>query len=128
MPSKYTPVWFGLSDESRQDLYNRIDHRVVQMVDLGLIDEIKALLNRGIPEKATALQAIGYKEFLQVMHRRDTVENAVLQVQQSSRKYAKRQLTWFRRNSAMNWLLRKPGMGTEEILMEARRILLKNDK
>jgi len=127
-PPRYDPVWFGLSDENRQDLYDRIDRRVEQMVDLGLVDEIKALLARGIPEKATALQAIGYKEFLQVMHGQDTAENAVTQVQQSSRKYAKRQLTWFRRNSRMNWLLRKPGMGTEEILMEARRILLKTDK
>ena len=128
LPPKYTPVWFGLSDENRKALYDRIDRRVEQMVDLGLVDEIKALLARGIPEKATAMQAIGYKEFLQVMHGQDTVENAVLQVQQASRKYAKRQLTWFRRNSAMNWLLRKSGMDTEEILMEARRILLKTDK
>jgi len=127
-PPRYDPVWFGLSDENRQDLYDRIDRRVEQMVDLGLVDEIKALLARGIPEKATALQAIGYKEFLQVMHGQDTAENAVTQVQQSSRKYAKRQLTWFRRNSRMNWLLRKPGMGTEEILGQARRILLKTDK
>ena len=126
-PPKYNPVWFGLSDENRQDLYDRIDHRVEQMVDLGLVDEIQALLARGIPEKATALQAIGYKEFLQVMHGQDTVENAIAQVQQSSRKYAKRQLTWFRRNQNINWLLRKPGVGTEEILMEARRILLKTD-
>ncbi len=124
---RYTPVWFGLSDENRQDLYNRIDRRVEQMVQQGLVEEIKSLLCRGIPEKATALQAIGYKEFLQVLHGQDTVENAVAQVQQASRKYAKRQLTWFRRNSAMNWLLRKPGQNTEEILMEARRILLKTD-
>ncbi len=126
-PPRYNPVWFGLSDENRQDLYDRIDRRVEQMVAGGLIDEIKNLLNRGIPEKATALQAIGYKEFLQVLHGEDTVENAIAQVQQASRKYAKRQLTWFRRNDAMNWLLRTPGRGTEEILMQARRILLKTD-
>lgn len=126
-PPRYKPVWFGLSDENRQDLYDRIDLRVEQMVKDGLVDEIRSLLARGIPEKATALQAIGYKEFLQVLHGQDTEENAIAQVQQASRKYAKRQLTWFRRNSSMNWLLRRPGMGTEEILMEARRILLKND-
>ena len=128
IPPKYDPVWFGLSDENRQDLYDRIDRRVEQMVADGLVDEIRALLDRGIPEKATAMQAIGYKEFLQVMHGNDYVESAIAQVQQSSRKYAKRQLTWFRRNSAMNWLLRTPTDGTAEILMKARRVLLKNDK
>jgi tRNA dimethylallyltransferase len=97
------------------------------MVELGLLEEIKTLLDRGIPEKSTAMQAIGYKEFLQVFHGNDTAENAISQVQQASRKYAKRQLTWFRRNSAMNWLLRTPQMGTQEILLQARRILLKND-
>ena len=127
LPPRYSPVWFGLSDENRQDLYDRIDLRVNKMVELGLLEEIKTLLDRGIPEKSTAMQAIGYKEFLQVFHGNDTAENAISQVQQASRKYAKRQLTWFRRNSAMNWLLRTPQMGTEEILLQARRILLKND-
>ena len=127
LPPRYNPIWFGLSDENRQDLYDRIDRRVEQMVDAGLMEEIEHLLARGIPEKATAMQAIGYKEFLQVFHGKDTVENAISQVQQASRKYAKRQLTWFRRNSSMNWLLRTPAMGNEEILLEARRILLKND-
>ena len=127
IPPRYDPVWFGLSDENRQDLYDRIDRRVEQMVSDGLVEEIRALLDRGIPEKATAMQAIGYKEFLQVLHGNDTIESAVAQVQQASRKYAKRQLTWFRRNSAMNWLLRTPTDSTEEILMKARRVLLKSD-
>lgn len=127
LPPRYKPIWFGLSDENRQDLYDRIDRRVEQMVQQGLLDEIRHLLDRGIPEKATAMQAIGYKEFLQVLHGEDTVENAIAQVQQASRKYAKRQLTWFRRNEAMNWLLRRPGMGTEEILMASRPFLLKTD-
>ena len=128
IPPRYDPVWFGLSDENRQDLYDRIDRRVEQMVSDGLVDEIRNLLDRGIPEKATAMQAIGYKEFLQVLHGNDSVQSAIAQVQQSSRKYAKRQLTWFRRNNAMNWLLRTPTDGTAEILMKARRVLLKSDK
>ena len=128
LPPRYNPVWFGLSDENRQDLYDRIDRRVELMVQQGLVDEIKSLLQRGIPEKATAMQAIGYKEFLQVLHAETDIAGAVAQVQQASRKYAKRQLTWFRRNSAMHWLLRTPQYGAEEILMEARRILLNSDK
>ena len=128
LPPRYNAVWFGLCDENRADLYDRIDRRVEQMVAEGLVEEIESLLRRGIPEKSTAMQAIGYKEFLQVLHGEATVADAVAQVQQSSRKYAKRQLTWFRRNSSMNWLLRTPQHGSAEILMDARRILLKTDK
>ena len=126
-PPRYNPVWFGLEDENRADLYARIDRRVEVMVNTGLMDEIHSLLARGIPEKATAMQAIGYKEFLQVISGEASMEEAVAQVQQSSRKYAKRQLTWFRRNSTMNWLRRAPGGSTEEILEAARRILLNSD-
>ena len=127
IPPRYDPVWFGLEDENRADLYDRIDRRVEIMVEQGLLDEIKNLLDRGIPERCTAMQAIGYKEFLQVFHGNTDVNDAISQVQQASRKYAKRQLTWFRRNTAMNWLRRAPGDTTEEILMQARRILLKSD-
>ena len=127
IPPRYDPVWFGLEDENRADLYERIDRRVEIMVEQGLLDEIKNLLDRGIPERCTAMQAIGYKEFLQVFHGNTDVNDAISQVQQASRKYAKRQLTWFRRNTAMNWLRRAPGDTTEEILMQARRILLKSD-
>ena len=127
IPPRYDPVWFGLEDENRADLYERIDRRVEIMVEQGLLDEIKNLLDRGIPERCTAMQAIGYKEFLQVFHGNTDVNDAISQVQQASRKYAKRQLTWFRRNYAMNWLRRAPGDTTEEILMQARRILLKSD-
>lgn len=127
IPSKYHPVWFALEDENRQDLYDRIDRRVETMLQEGLIDEIRSLLARGIPKKATAMQAIGYKEFLAAMDGQCTPEEAAAQVQQSSRHYAKRQLTWFRRNPAIHWLRRKPGMGSEEILMQARQILQEND-
>ena len=126
-PPRYDPVWFCLEDENRADLYHRIDRRVELMVGAGLMDEIRSLLARGIPEKSTAMQAIGYKEFLQVLNGQASMQEAVAQVQQSSRKYAKRQLTWFRRNSAMNWLRRAPGETTEEILKKARRVLLNYD-
>ena len=128
LPNKYTPVWFALADENRQDLYDRIDRRVEIMLEQGLAEEIRFLLARGIPKKATAMQAIGYKEFLAAMDGQCTWEEAAAQVQQASRHYAKRQLTWFRRNPAIHWLRRKPGMGSEEILMQARQILQENDK
>ncbi len=127
IPPKYTPVWFALEDENRQDLYDRIDHRVDIMLQQGLIDEIKSLLASGISAKCTAMQAIGYKEFVAALEGHIAIEEAVSQVQQSSRHYAKRQLTWFRRNTNIHWLRRSKSVGTEEILRMARQILHETD-
>ena len=127
IPQKYRPVWFALEDKNRADLYDRIDRRVTQMLEEGLVEEIQALLASGIPPKATAMQAIGYKEFVAALQGHITVEEAADQVRQSSRHYAKRQLTWFRRNRDIHWLTREPGMGTGEILQMARQVLQEND-
>ena len=127
IPPKYSPVWFALEYEDRTDLYNRIDRRVGLMLEMGLMDEIRNLLASGTPAKSTAMQAIGYKEFIDALEGRCTIEEAADQVRQSSRRYAKRQLTWFRRNSAIHWLRRAPGMGTEEILSMARQVLHDSD-
>ena len=123
VPPRYCPIWFALEDENRQDLYDRIDRRVTAMLEQGLVEEIKSLLASGIPADCTAMQAIGYKEFVAALDRRCTIEEAADQVRQSSRRYAKRQLTWFRRNPAMYWLRRKPADTTAEILAQARQIL-----
>ena len=128
IPPKYSPLWFGLDFEPRQALYDRIDLRVDMMLQQGLVEEIRNLLASGIPEKCTAMQAIGYKEFVDALDGRCTIEEAAAQVQQSSRRYAKRQLTWFRRNKAMNWLVRQSGEGAEEILERATRIVMNSDK
>ena len=123
LPPRFSPVWLGLDFESRAELYSRIDRRVDVMLEAGLLEEIRALLRSGIPEKCTAMQAIGYKEFTDALDGRCTVEAAADQVRQSSRRYAKRQLTWFRRNGRIHWLRRGPGEGSAEILASARRIL-----
>ena len=128
IPPKYTPLWLGLDFEPRQALYDRIDLRVDIMLQQGLVKEIQDLLASGIPEKCTAMQAIGYKEFVDALDGRCTIEEAADQVRQSSRRYAKRQLTWFRRNKAMNWLTRSLGEGAEEILDRATQIVLNSDK
>ena len=127
IPPRYTPIWFALEDEDRQDLYDRIDRRVEIMLEQGLIDEIKGLLASGIPSKCTAMQAIGYKEFIAALDGHISIEEAAAQVQQSSRHYAKRQLTWFRRNPNIHWLRRSKTMGTEEILQFARQVLHETD-
>ena len=127
VPPKYTPLWLGLDFAERAELYDRIDRRVDIMLEMGLVDEIRSLLDSGIPEKATALQAIGYKEFVDALAGRATIADAAAQVQQASRRYAKRQLTWFRRNAAMHWLTRQPGEGAEEILAKARQFMNETD-
>ena len=127
IPPKYNPLWIGLDYANRQELYDRIDLRVELMLQAGLLEEIRQILGSGIPESATAMQAIGYKEFVDAMAGRDTLENAVASVQQSSRRYAKRQLTWFRKNPNMNWICRTTGQSSEEIFETARQMVRKSD-
>ena len=126
-PPKYQPLWLGLDFENRQDLYDRIDLRVSVMLQNGLIREIRDLLDSGIAPSCTAMQAIGYKEFIAALSGEITLEEAADQVRQSSRRYAKRQLTWFRRNKQIHWIRRSAQMGNEEILLKARQILRESD-
>ncbi len=127
VPPRYRPLWIGLDFENRSDLYRRIDSRVGLMLEAGLLEEIRALLDSGVPEKATAMQAIGYKEFVAALNGQCSVREAADQVRQSSRRYAKRQLTWFRRNRRMHWLPRRPKQSGDEILAAARQVLQEND-
>ena len=128
IPPRFDPLWIGTDYVNRQDLYDRIDLRVELMVKDGLLDEIRQVLSSGIPEKCTAMQAIGYKEFIDAMAGRATMEQAIKQVQQSSRRYAKRQQTWFKRNEKIHWLLRRKGQRAEEIFSAARQIANNFDK
>ena len=129
MPPRFDPMlWIGTDYANRQELYDRIDLRVELMVKDGLLDEIREVLSSGIPEKATAMQAIGYKEFIDAMAGRSRLEEAIAQVQQSSRRYAKRQLTWFKRNDKIHWLRRLPGQRAEEIFSQARQLAKQFDK
>ena len=123
IPPKYTPLWLGLDFEDRAQLYSRIDRRVDVMLEAGLVEEITNLLAEGIPPKCTAMQAIGYKEFVDALSGNGTIEEAADQVRQASRHYAKRQLTWFRRNPNIHWLIRKPDDDFEKILAVARQII-----
>ena len=127
LPPRYSPLWLGLDYEPRAALYDRVNRRVGLMLQMGLLDEIRTLLDSGIPKKCTAMQAIGYKEFIDAMDGLGTIEEAADLVRQSSRRYAKRQLTWFRRNKAMNWLTRTRDTTDEEILHRARQVIFKTD-
>ena len=126
IPPKYTPLWLGLDFADRGELYRRIDKRVDIMLEMGLMEEIRSLLDSGIPEKCTAMQAIGYKEFVNALEGREPLSQAAEEVKKASRHYAKRQLTWFRRNPAVHWLVRS-GDDSREILTSARQIIRDSD-
>ena len=128
IPPKYNPLWLGLDFEPRQLLYDRIDLRVSLMLEAGLENEIRSLLSSGLDPRCTALQAIGYKEFVAALDGQCTMEEAADAVRQASRRYAKRQLTWFRRNKNMHWLTRREGEGSDEIIAKARQIICNCDK
>jgi len=95
---------------------------------MGLIREIEDLLSSGVPAKATAMQAIGYKEFVAALNGECTIEEAADQVRMFSRRYAKRQLTWLRRNKDIHWLIRETAQSSEEILKAARQLIRESDK
>ena len=103
IPPRYEALTIGLCFEQRSDMWQRIDRRVDEMMEMGLVEEVRALLDRGIPEKCTAMQAIGYKEMVQAVMNGGDVLAAAEEVKLRSRQYAKRQLTWFRRNPATRW-------------------------
>ncbi len=104
LPPRYDAVYIGLDFADRQDLRRRIDRRVDRMVEQGLLEEVRELLSSGLSPDATALQAIGYKQFLAVERGEITEAEAVEEVKLRSRQYAKRQLTWFRRIPAVHWI------------------------
>ena len=104
IPPRFHAIWIGLRFADREDMKALIDRRVDKMVDEGLLEEVDALLKSGLPRNATSLQAIGYKEFLGVLDGTATVEEALEEVKLRSRQYAKRQLSWLRRNPDIHWI------------------------
>ena len=105
LPPRYDALVLGLSFENREHLKRRIDLRVDEMMACGLADEVRALLNSGIPSHCTAMQAIGYKELAAALLQGEPLSPAVEEIKLRSRQYAKRQLTWFRRMPNIQWLL-----------------------
>ena len=100
-PSPYNVCYIGTGFENRELLYQRIEARIDEMLTEGLIDEARFLFEH--ESVSTAAQAIGYKEFYPYFCGKATFEEAVSQLKSDTRHYAKRQLTWFRRNKNINW-------------------------
>lgn len=105
-PPRYEARRLVLSFEPRQLLYERIDRRVDEMFARGLRQEVEALLASGVSPNATSMQAIGYKETAAALRGECTLEEAAAAIKQGSRRYAKRQLTWFRRWQDARWIVR----------------------
>ena len=108
-------------DMERQILYDRINKRVDLMIEAGLIDEVNNLIKK-YPDMPTAMQGLGYKEVVQYFEKKCTKEEMIEKIKQESRRYAKRQLTWFRRNKNIVWLDAKKSLdeNTKIILEEIR--------
>lgn len=102
VPSKYNFILIGLTMD-RQYLYERINKRVDIMLKNGLLQEVKGLVELGFSDSITAMQGIGYKEILAYLEGKNSLDEAVEIIKRDSRRYAKRQLTWFRRIKEIKW-------------------------
>ena len=124
VPPRFSPVWIGLNYLNREDLYRRIDARVDEMIAAGLETELDRLLAAGVRADATSMQAIGYKELLAARRGEISREQAVDDIKRLSRNYAKRQLTWLRRNPDVRWIGLDAGPDFDEVYRQAGAILL----
>ena len=122
IPPRYEAVMIGLNTEPRQILYDRIDRRVGVMLEQGLLQEVQSLLEDGLLD-GTAAQAIGYKELLAYFRGEMTLETAADLIRQKSRNYAKRQLTWFRRDERVKWIVYNAPQAAQAVLQEATNYL-----
>lgn len=112
--SPYDLRYYVLTME-REQLYKRIDQRVDRMIELGLVEEVRRLLQLGCRKDMVSMQGLGYKEIIAYLEGETDLEEAVRIIKRDTRHFAKRQLTWFRREEAV-WLIRKPGEGVQEVL------------
>ena len=101
-------------DWPREELYRRIDARVDVMMAEGLLDEVRVLLDSGVPADAQAMQGIGYKELIPVLRDGAPLDEAVELIKLRSRHYAKRQLTWFRADQRIHWIVMPEGATMED--------------
>ena len=120
--SPYRFAYFVLNDE-RQRLYEKIEERVDDMLKAGLVEEVKKLKDIGCTENHVSMQGLGYKEILEHLQGKCTLEDAVYRMKRDTRHFAKRQLTWFRREKDVIWISRQdfrqmPGIGEDAAVLE----------
>lgn len=120
--SPYALHMLGLAYRDRELLYSRINQRVDQMLSAGLLDEVQALHQRGYSK--TSVQAIGYKEFFDYLDGSASLADATEHVKQETRRYAKRQLTWFRRDKRIQWLYVDDYSGCDALTAQAVQMIM----
>lgn len=116
----WNTLWFGVA-WPREVLYDRINSRAQQMVADGLLDEVKSLSEKGYSTDLNALNTFGYKEFFKVLKGELTPNAALIDLQQGTRRYAKRQLTWFRAEKRLCWINGSDGNPVETILRHVEK-------
>lgn len=99
---QYEPILLGLSME-RSTLYTRIELRIDKMIEAGLVEEVRSLLDMGYREDLVSMQGLGYKEIIKYLKGQCTLEEAIEILKRDTRHFAKRQLTWFRRDERIKW-------------------------
>ncbi len=124
IPARYTPLTIALNFRERPWLWERIDRRVDQMMAQGLEGEVRGLLAQGIPPTCTAMQAIGYKELAAAILAGRPVQEGAEEVKLRSRQYAKRQLTWFRRNKEAHWIVWEREPDFSAAVQDSTRLVL----
>lgn len=115
--SAYASCYFVLNDD-RERLYTRIDKRVDKMIEDGLVDEVKSLMEKGCKREDIAMQGLGYKEILDYLNGGITLERAVYLIKRDTRHFAKRQLTWFRREKEVIWVDKSEFSYDDEKMLE----------
>lgn len=116
--SDYNYCYFVLNDD-RQLIYSRIDRRVDEMLAAGLLNEVKALKEKGLTIDHVSMQALGYKELLLYLNGQISYDEAIYRIKRDSRHFAKRQLTWFNRESDIHWLNRPDYGGDTNKIVDA---------
>jgi len=117
-------AYFVLTDD-REEIYRRIDARVGQMMDEGLVEEVRRLKDRGLTEDFTSMHGLGYREMLHYLDGETDLEETVRLIRRNTRHFAKRQLTWFRRERDVTWIDRREYGGEEERILDAMAEVLR---
>jgi tRNA dimethylallyltransferase len=124
---RYETVQFGLTAD-RAQLYARVDRRVDKMMEKGLLAEVEALRAKGYNRSLTSMQAIGYKELMAYLDGEMSLDEAVAEIKRATRRFVKRQLSWFRRDPRVHWLHLTAGGGISskdmETVLQAGREML----
>lgn len=115
--SPYAFAYFVLTDD-RAHLYERIDRRVDQMIEEGLVKEVQALKDKGYTKQLVSMQGLGYKEILDYLDGNYTLEEAIYTIKRDTRHFAKRQLTWFKRERDVIWIDKQASDYEEEQILE----------